>query len=320
MSDSILKNEHEECTETYVMKIILFSLLSLCISRLIFVIFNRDGHRRNSSKPASRRISNSQHQTFASKKNCFRKEINDNGVDSLLNKLSKLPPHHRPINLISKNTKVFQHHGFLPYNLTHAYNYQQTFGKKILLSCRKDRALVFARLFRGTSICIPPIRGSLIVVAIPLKDIGCKLLTKIIFLFATYYNLFLMLNIKYFKYFHITETLQYSQELKYLDRITHKLRYFGNPVEILVNDSVELNVKSYILSDKVLPLHRIIAHNSMKGRVSFVRQLPQRPSFVLDYRKEVKADLEKFGFKVIMYDNSIDKKMQISGIGKKLLA
>eukprot|EP00594_Rhizosolenia_setigera_P010414 CAMPEP_0178971072 /NCGR_PEP_ID=MMETSP0789-20121207/20020_1 /TAXON_ID=3005 /ORGANISM="Rhizosolenia setigera, Strain CCMP 1694" /LENGTH=358 /DNA_ID=CAMNT_0020657899 /DNA_START=104 /DNA_END=1180 /DNA_ORIENTATION=- len=52
---------------------------------------------------------------------------------------------------------------------------------------------------------------------------------------------------------------------------------------------------------EILPKHRIVAAQSIIGKVAFVRQL--RPHLVVDHDVEVKKQLSRFGFRVVVYDN-----------------
>lgn len=53
------------------------------------------------------------------------------------------------------------------------------------------------------------------------------------------------------------------------------------------------------LPSQLVPPHRIVAASSSVGRIAFVRQL--RPEFFIDYDLEVKDQLQRFGFQVILY-------------------
>jgi len=321
MAYSLTSNYNHEYAEIFFFKIIVIFLLSILMWRF-FLIINRNVPHVNIIVPPINTATDSQHENVSSLKiNNIRDRNEDKGAITFLNRLLRLPPHHRPTPIIPKNTTITQQHdGILPYDLTHACNYEHIFDKKKLQSCRKDRALVFARLFRGTSFRIPPIRGSQIVLSVPEEEVGCQLLTRTLYLLGTYYNLFLLVGMKLLIYPHNTETLRYKHELNYMDRIIQKLRCNRYTKEMCRNKILkETEIQSNVLPIEVLPSHRIIANSSVIGRVAFVRQLPQKPEFVLEYSKEVKIELEKFGFKVILYNKIDSENFGISGIGKDLL-
>merc|ERR1712066_210573 len=105
----------------------------------------------------------------------------------------------------------------------------------------------------------------------------------------------------------------------YMNRIIQTLRYGGNPKNNLSGKEFgtkglrETEIKHSLLPIEVLPSHRIIANSSVLGRVAFVRQLPHKPEFVLEYNKEVKNQLNRFGFSVILY-NKIEGKSKNVGL------
>jgi len=76
------------------------------------------------------------------------------------------------------------------------------------------------------------------------------------------------------------------------------------------------------LPSEVLPSHRIVGTTSIGGRVAFVRQLPKRPEFVLEYDAEVSSQLTRFGFAVLLYSKMVvgGGGGGVSGIGKELIS
>jgi len=74
--------------------------------------------------------------------------------------------------------------------------------------------------------------------------------------------------------------------------------------------------------NQVLADHRIIAAESVTGRVALVRQLARRVEFVLDFDPQMKAELNRFGFRVMLYGN-FDAAKQTNGVsllGSSLLS
>lgn len=58
---------------------------------------------------------------------------------------------------------------------------------------------------------------------------------------------------------------------------------------------------TYQLNPQILPPHRIAFTSTTKGRIAFVRQLSSKSEFVIDYDTAVKNELERFGFRVLIY-------------------
>ena len=70
------------------------------------------------------------------------------------------------------------------------------------------------------------------------------------------------------------------------------------------------------LPEAVLPSHRIVAAQSRAGRIALVRQLGT-VEFVLDHDQEMKNELGRFGFKVILY-GSTEKQTGVSLLAAQL--
>jgi hypothetical protein len=138
-----------------------------------------------------------------------------------------------------------------------------------------------------------PARGSTIVVSIISSDVGCPKLRRVLYLLATFFNLLVII--------HVGDNATTDEQL---DRLVDKLR--GSKDE---------------LPDEVLPRHRIVAAQSIMGRVAFVRQL-SRVEFVLDFDMKVRDEqLERFGYRVYIYgqQKSNSGKNDESLLGSELL-
>lgn len=148
---------------------------------------------------------------------------------------------------------------------------------------RKERAKVLSNLLSGSdgAVSTPPVKGGAVVVAVPLADIACEKLRRVVYLLATYYSLLLIV------------TVDSSFKPKDMKSSLNRLR--GNAEES----------SSYLAPD-ILPDHRVTASSSVTGRVAFVRQL-QRIELVLDFDVEVKESLSRFGHRVIVYGVNYDK-------------
>ena len=148
---------------------------------------------------------------------------------------------------------------------------------------RKERAKVLSNLLADSNgiISSPPVKGGSVVLAVPLPDIECEKLRRVVYLLATYYSLLLIV------------TVDSSFQPKDMKNVLSRLR--GSAED------------ATYLAPEVLPDHRITASCSVTGRVAFVRQL-QRIELVLDFDADVKENLSRFGYRVIIYGSSTDKK------------
>ena len=175
---------------------------------------------------------------------------------------------------------------------------------------RKLRARLLARLLNptltGAQTKTPPARGSNIIVCIPSADVGCAKLHQALYLLGTYFNLFLVLTLSPDDDAGGAGSVDESdQEKKLLDNLRTQLR--GS-----ANDGVPI---------EVLPDHRIVAARTVEGKVAFVRQMHQ-PAFVLDCDNEMKTQLERFGFMVLLYGQGDEKRSGDGGslLGKTLMS
>ena len=175
---------------------------------------------------------------------------------------------------------------------------------------RKLRARLLARLLNptltGAQTKTPPARGSNIIVCVPSFDVGCKKLHLALYLLGTYFNLFLVLTLSSKDDAGGADSVDESdQEKELLGHFRARLRGSDNggvPIE-------------------VLPDHRIVAARTVEGKVAFVRQM-HRPDFVLDCDLEMKTQLERFGFMVLLYGQGDEKRSGdgVSLLGKTLMS
>jgi hypothetical protein len=119
----------------------------------------------------------------------------------------------------------------------------------------------------------PPARGSTIVITISTKEVGCEKLRRSLYLLSTHFNTMVI----------FTDVSPDVSDLD-LNALVVKLRG-SNPSD---------------LPQDVLPRHRIVAAQSITGRVAFCRQLG-RVEFVLDRDAEMQTQLGRFGFRVLVY-------------------
>mmetsp|Transcript_18488 Transcript_18488/g.26097 ORF Transcript_18488/g.26097 Transcript_18488/m.26097 type:complete len:359 (-) Transcript_18488:111-1187(-) len=199
--------------------------------------------------------------------------------------------------------------GMIPFRHGHAALYEQSnFDTETITKNRRDRARLLTRIFAlastnsgsasaaasssngnfSLSSTSPPSRGSTLVVSIPHYDVECDKLRRILFLLATYYNLLVIIN---FPPNNGTSTNENNNDKDNtnISEVIEKLRGSSsdNP-----------------LPEKVLPSHRILASQSVTGRIAVVRQLA-RVEFILDFDADMKQELNRFGFQVYIYGKEL---------------
>mmetsp|Transcript_13384 Transcript_13384/g.12977 ORF Transcript_13384/g.12977 Transcript_13384/m.12977 type:complete len:284 (-) Transcript_13384:121-972(-) len=190
---------------------------------------------------------------------------NDDGILAMLRQKTRVPPHYYLAS--ASSTPQTHHDGVVPFRQTKASIYDSSLAstdEDLLFQHRKDRARVFTRMFKSP----PPPRGSCMVLAINAKSCSTKT-SRVILLLASYYNLFLL--------------LQLDDDKMEEDFYVSQLRQ--------------------VIPPNILPTHRIISTGSHVGRVAFCRQLPKQPELVLDFDDMVKSQLTRFGFQVMICKN-----------------
>lgn len=127
----------------------------------------------------------------------------------------------------------------------------------------------------------------------------------------------------------VQEHLNYQEHLQTNACTAHFLRYLAFMTNLFVIIGFEMNhqnhtvegqleklskLRNYLyemgLPSQLVPPHRIVASSSSVGRIAFVRQI--RPELFFDYDLDVKDQLQRFGFQVILYgaDPSKNQKCQ----------
>lgn len=185
-------------------------------------------------------------------------------------------------------------------------------GQSVVDANRRSRARLFAKLLNsavtGSRTSTPPPRGSNIIVCIPSADVSCTKLHRALWLLGTYFNLFLVLCLPQIPKDEAGSVDESEKERDLMASLRKELRQSG------------LKDDAGVPSD-VLPDHRIVAARSIEGRVAFVRQM-HRPEFVLDFDAEMKTQLERFGFMVLLYGQKDEQKRSSDGtslLGKTLM-
>lgn len=240
----------------------------------------------------------------------------DSEMLSLLTENTRCPPHIAPSSAGMSGTDgtSLLIDGMLPFRHGRASSHEQgTYDTGTVTQNRRERARLLAKVLalNNTSNGLltipsssPPSRGSTLVVSICEEDVACPKSRRIIFLFATYYNL---LVIVHYPPPSVGEDETCSKRL-------------AEVVAKLHGGSGDEQSYNFILTPAILPEHRILASQSTTGRVAVVRQLT-RVEFVLDFDLDVQTQLNRFGYRVFVYGKEIqlgDEK-KTSLLGESLL-
>jgi hypothetical protein len=208
--------------------------------------------------------------------------------------VTRKPPH------ATKCSESILVQGMVSFRNSTAATYESTMDPATIDVNRKERARILARILSldssgpnesDSNIKLPQ-RGGWIVVSVPEEDVMCPRLRRILFLLATYLSVIVIISVK------DSSTDEYIQQL--IDKIR------GSDV----SSSVQL-------PEAVLPSHRIVAAQSLIGRIAIARQLGT-VEFVLDFDTEMKSQLVRFGYKVIVYGNQENISMGSSRLAQQL--
>ena len=259
----------------------------------------------------------------------------------------RFPPH---LNISSSQQKggpmidlssSHLYQGIIPFRSTFASGYETRLSSSssssnnkeeeedIIITNRKSRARIFAKIF---SIKLasdrPPGRGSNVVVVIsyhPNVDDGagggiakCEKLQKSLMLLATYYNLFLLVNVvnDNNEVQHNNQGGDHNSNEEEEKRRRDMVRQFRSDLLNITNSTTNSNGSSSNntddgnkLNSQILPPHRIIFTSTSEGQVAFVRQLVDTKLVLLPSSEgeKVKMELERFGFRVVCYPDNDDK-------------
>lgn len=234
----------------------------------------------------------------------------DSNIDRVLSECSTFPIHITPTSQGICRTGGFNllNEGLLAFRHTKAVDYENPKTSSSLASSstgdvasqnRKERARVLSRMLAlessSSESVTPPPRGSTFVISIPAAEVSCPKLRQVMYLFATYYNLLVIL---------VLPPGGGDKTLADVKELTIQLRGSGDQ-------------DPHRLALDILPDHRIVAATSPSGRIAFVRQLA-RAEIVLDFDIEVKTQLTRFGYRVIHYKQP-SFKPNTSQLGSQLL-
>ena len=243
------------------------------------------------------------------------REDDEEGIDYFLKSLARVPPHHTPRSS-SSTSRVLSHDGIVPFRFTKAATVEAKQAQVSSLSSnngtvtatgttgiademflnRKDRARILAKLFKKLD---PPAKGSMLVLSIPSSQIGNAnaKLQRILYLLGTYYNLFVMVNCDN------DQEDKDQKELNHNDYEKDKER-----CAFLIAKLYDSEYQSrQILTEDVLPSHRIVVTKSVASRVAFVRSFPKAPDYIIGSdndchleEEEMQTLLTKFGYRVTL--------------------
>jgi hypothetical protein len=183
--------------------------------------------------------------------------------------------------------------GMVAFSHTRAFAVSQT-NKSSDPTVRQDRAKILSRILSSSSASgmitqPPPSKGSTVVIALKQSDLllsssssssssqqNSSSLSRSLYLLATYCNLLVVLHVE------------------------------QNTTNVVVDKEALLSQwrTENVLSEQVLPSHRILLSSSTTGRIALVRQLSNnRVGLVVDWDPDVKTQLERFGYKVALVDD-----------------
>lgn len=171
--------------------------------------------------------------------------------------------------------------------------------KAALLLRRKERAKILSRLFAVTDrassrkgLPAPPAKGSTFVIGVSKEkhlseSDQLSSLLRVIGGLATHYTVLLVVSPD------ASSDSSYESTQKLHSEITNLLR--GG------NDDEKSTLPK--LPESLLPSHRILLAGSARGRVALVRQLSTNIGLTVDFDKDVREELERFGYEVSIVED-----------------
>jgi hypothetical protein len=244
---------------------------------------------------------------------------NGNAPSKPKEKCTRTPPHVAPdsAELAVNGGSNILIDGLLAFRHSRAATWEKQLDAADQTLNRKDRARILSRLLEeespASSSSAPPAKGSTIVVSIPVEDVGCSKLRRILFLLATYYNLLVILAVPSAP--SKEERTKLIAKLRGLDE--------GDDKKKSSSGRSTPAASTQLLPVDALPDHRIIVSSTFAGRVAFVRQV-SRIELILDFDPEVKSILARFGHRVIAYGDNMEDEARgtadSSRLGRQLLA
>mmetsp|Transcript_31853 Transcript_31853/g.46434 ORF Transcript_31853/g.46434 Transcript_31853/m.46434 type:complete len:374 (-) Transcript_31853:529-1650(-) len=328
--------------ESLLLTIILFGILTSLIYNFVIkpVLFtpnpdnNQDYQRQGGQRNAPHHPTPAQQRPRMDLQNNRNEDTitPDGELLALLTKLARVPPHISSAS--STVTSNILQEGVVPFRYTHASSFEKSVSSSsdqdVPLNNRRERAKIFAKLFRPPSTAAattntatststappPPLRGANVVITIPISDVSSPKIHQILYLLGTYYNVFVILSIPSSS----DLKLVVEEDLNKETREVELLNSYKNQLLL----SLEEDCKKQKVSRRVIPAHRIIASTSSLGRVAFIRQMGKKGvHLLLDYDADVKNQLSRFGFTVLLYpekgSGENEDGVGMSGLGDFLL-
>jgi hypothetical protein len=174
---------------------------------------------------------------------------------------------------------------------------------------RHERAKILSRLCKGGGgssssspppLPSPPCKGSTVVLSISQPDVkaSASTLAKILYDLGTFYNLVVILAVSDNDNRDDSsgKTKKNAGELQ--NELVEQLRSASSSS----SSSSSSSMQQQLLSESVLPSHRILLASTVTGRVALVRQLA-KVAMVVDWDPEVESQLTRFGYKVALVPN-----------------
>lgn len=199
----------------------------------------------------------------------------EDDIRTFLKSHKRVPPHFSG-DITNLPTRLAQD-GIVPFRFTKAANFEQnTKDGAQNLESRKERARLFAKMYKNSTITPAP-RGAKVVVSIAAADCGKENVQRALFLIGSYYSLFLVVAIDN------EESLDdYEKDKERTNNIVSSLYSSAVPKEIL-------------------PSHRVVVTRSLASRVAFVRSFPKIPDLIIAGNEgDLSTQLTKFGYTVIL--------------------
>jgi hypothetical protein len=219
----------------------------------------------------------------------------------ILNECQSKPKHVAASNTIvglGGSNVILSDSGLVAFSYTEAASVVSS--TEVAATLRQERAKILSRLCQKGGNTPPPGKGSTLVVSISQADIMAKSSSssssslaskaKILYDLATFYNLVVILA--------VDDPSSEKQPGAKTDAGTLK----NELVEQLRRSSTSSDRMSLLLSESVLPSHRILLASTVTGRVALVRQLA-KVAMVVDWDPEVESQLTRFGYKVALVPN-----------------
>ena len=219
-----------------------------------------------------------------------RQPISENALEVLAS-CQSLPPH-----VASNKSSSIGGFESLSENGLVSFSHTKVASQKLIddtakLQQRKERAKILSRLFSskdfGKALPAPPSKGSTFVVGIDREKhlSGATQKSSVVRVLkglSSHYTVLVVVS---------------------LDSSAQNSSSSYEPTHKLHSEVVELLRDENVLPESVLPSHRVLLAGSAKGRVALVRQLSTNIGLTVDFDRDVKDELERFGYDVSIVED-----------------